>query len=570
MPVFPYTRLHIGPTFSVVLSGPHIQLVTNATGNVEVSVDSQPATKGGPIRCSAVDTKWKWLVTAGEDKKLKVWDLTDRLKKLSERELPKKPTEVRITQDSETILVSDKFGDVFRYPTLPNPEELPAARPQNAGRSALASHENYAGGTLVLGHTSLLTSFLLSEDEKFIITADRDEHIRVSWYPQGYVIEQYCLGHTKFVSAIYIPAFSPNTLISGGGDSYLQLWDWTTGTKRITVPILDVVEPYIKVRPPKNRTWFTGGDGDDDDGGAGSGDEKTAGAGKKTGKGKRKRGKGKSEEPDVAEKEAKVDGGAAEDVAMEEAVAGPPKPPPAGAQSEKIEAEESPLTLVVNRIETAVLSDESKWIVFHAVGATALFYTHYPEDVASANSVAPSVLTLDLGKPILDFVPTQDGSFVVLTDGEWTTPATESGGGDVAGSSDGVRLVGWTQTESGWSLAEVSNVPPLIKALNTTCLKSATPSELKIADIYAHLSNMPKNVDPEHDPMVRDDLATLDPSTLTDDAIAAAATQLTQREVARLRNKKALIESLKKGKAGGEEEERESKKVKAAAGVEEA
>ena len=30
------------------------------------------------------------------------------------RELPKKPTEIRITRDSETILVSDKFGDVFR------------------------------------------------------------------------------------------------------------------------------------------------------------------------------------------------------------------------------------------------------------------------------------------------------------------------------------------------------------------------------------------------------------------------------------------------------------------------
>lgn len=54
--------------------------------------------------------------------------------------------------------------------------------------------------SLLLGHVSLLTTFLLSPDEKYIITADRDEHIRVSWYPQAYTIEQFCLGHEKCVS----------------------------------------------------------------------------------------------------------------------------------------------------------------------------------------------------------------------------------------------------------------------------------------------------------------------------------------------------------------------------------
>lgn len=31
------------------------------------------------------------------------------------RNLPKKPTQVRFTKDGQTILASDKFGDVFRY-----------------------------------------------------------------------------------------------------------------------------------------------------------------------------------------------------------------------------------------------------------------------------------------------------------------------------------------------------------------------------------------------------------------------------------------------------------------------
>lgn len=83
------------------------------------------------------------------------------------------------------------------YPLTPDPTSKVEAAVTTERDTA--SHENSSGGTLVLGHTSLLTSFLLSLDEKYILTADRDEHIRVSWYPQGYCIESYCLGHRKYV-----------------------------------------------------------------------------------------------------------------------------------------------------------------------------------------------------------------------------------------------------------------------------------------------------------------------------------------------------------------------------------
>ncbi|KAJ4478386.1 hypothetical protein J3R30DRAFT_3256011, partial [Lentinula aciculospora] len=84
-------------------------------------------------------------------------------------------------------------------------------------------------GTLVLGHTSLLTCLLLTPDNKYIITADRDEHIRVSWYPQGFCVESFCLGHAQFISAIHVSSDLPDTLISGGGDSELKIWDWFSG-----------------------------------------------------------------------------------------------------------------------------------------------------------------------------------------------------------------------------------------------------------------------------------------------------------------------------------------------------
>ena len=40
--------------------------------------------KSGPVRCAAVDEKSKYLITTGEDKILKLWEV-DGLKLLSER-----------------------------------------------------------------------------------------------------------------------------------------------------------------------------------------------------------------------------------------------------------------------------------------------------------------------------------------------------------------------------------------------------------------------------------------------------------------------------------------------------
>ena len=103
---------------------------------------------------------------------------------------------VQLSQDGKTILVADKFGDVFSYPIDPPMDTImdPAHSSEPRPKDSQASHEN-PYGTLVLGHASIITSFLLSHDGQYVITADRDEHIRVSKYPNGYNIERYCLGH---------------------------------------------------------------------------------------------------------------------------------------------------------------------------------------------------------------------------------------------------------------------------------------------------------------------------------------------------------------------------------------
>jgi tRNA (guanine-N(7)-)-methyltransferase subunit TRM82 len=66
---------------------------------------------------------------------------------------------------------------------------------------------------------------------EYIITADRDEHIRVSrGMPQAHVIEGFCLGHEEFVSQLCMaPGGREELLISGGGDDDLFIWDWVNG-----------------------------------------------------------------------------------------------------------------------------------------------------------------------------------------------------------------------------------------------------------------------------------------------------------------------------------------------------
>lgn len=53
----------------------------------------------------------------------------------------------------------------------------------------------------------------------------------------------------RFVSAIHIPNFSPTSLLSGGGDPTIKLWDWMSGKEQAEIQIQEFVEPFIIVLP---------------------------------------------------------------------------------------------------------------------------------------------------------------------------------------------------------------------------------------------------------------------------------------------------------------------------------
>ncbi|KAL1865784.1 hypothetical protein VTK73DRAFT_5076 [Phialemonium thermophilum] len=224
------------------------------------------------------------VAVTGSDKTIWVFehDGAGRLKELSHRTMPKRPSSLVITPDDQTILSADKFGDVYSLPLIPKDEFKRAASESSAASTraatpatpqpfkpratpltvhtkrnlkalenqllqtqqapTAAAAEKPAAPqfehTLLLGHVSMVTALALGphptdpSSRYYIITGDRDEHIRVSrGPPQAHVIENYCLGgHDEFVSRLCVLApRRPDLLVSAGGDDALFVWAWRHG-----------------------------------------------------------------------------------------------------------------------------------------------------------------------------------------------------------------------------------------------------------------------------------------------------------------------------------------------------
>jgi WD40 repeat protein len=100
------------------------------------------------------------------------------------------------------LLIADKSGDVYKTDLSMDNNNL-----------ILTSDD------CIMGHLSMLLdiSFIqTNENQQFILTADRDEKIRLSHYPNAYNIQGYCLGHTEFVS--HIKSIDQNHILSASGD----------------------------------------------------------------------------------------------------------------------------------------------------------------------------------------------------------------------------------------------------------------------------------------------------------------------------------------------------------------
>uniref|UniRef100_A0A182MBG7 tRNA (guanine-N(7)-)-methyltransferase non-catalytic subunit wuho n=1 Tax=Anopheles culicifacies TaxID=139723 RepID=A0A182MBG7_9DIPT len=89
----------------------------------------------------------------------------------------------------------------------------------------------------ILGHMSQILGLAVSDDERLIITCDRDEKIKVSSYPECHNIECYCLGHSEYVGGIEV--IPSQKLISVSGDRTLRLWDFSHGKEICQLSLQD-------------------------------------------------------------------------------------------------------------------------------------------------------------------------------------------------------------------------------------------------------------------------------------------------------------------------------------------
>lgn len=137
-------------------------------------------------------------------KSLSVWSVVD-WKLIGKKIIQRSASKVIFSPKSNYVIVADKSGDVYLH-TL-----------SDFGKP----------GELILGHVSMLLDVLITPDEKFIITCDRDEKIRVSCFPNAYNINSYCLGHDDFVTCINL--IDQTHLLSGSGDGTFKIWDYKKG-----------------------------------------------------------------------------------------------------------------------------------------------------------------------------------------------------------------------------------------------------------------------------------------------------------------------------------------------------
>ncbi|GAX29554.1 tRNA (guanine-N(7)-)-methyltransferase subunit TRM82 [Fistulifera solaris] len=122
------------------------------------------------------------------------------------------------------VVVSDLAGDAIAYSVEEDPKD---------GKEDNKNQETKC--RLLLGHTaSMLTKVLVHQN--YIVTADRDEKIRVSYFPDTYRIHGYLLGHLAFVSSFDVHG---NTCASTGGDRMIRMWDLVTCKELASISTVD-------------------------------------------------------------------------------------------------------------------------------------------------------------------------------------------------------------------------------------------------------------------------------------------------------------------------------------------
>lgn len=145
----------------------------------------------------------KW-ATGGDDKKVVSWDASwEPTTYVSQKKI------TAVLQLEDGILFADRYGDVYKL-------------------------ENN-NASLLLGHLAIITQMVLVDNDRFLVTADNTDKIRISRYPDVYVIRAFALGHSNIITKV-LP--STGGFVTLSTDKTLRIWDLDGDEKKcVALPV---------------------------------------------------------------------------------------------------------------------------------------------------------------------------------------------------------------------------------------------------------------------------------------------------------------------------------------------
>ncbi|KAL9182942.1 hypothetical protein ACHAXT_004221 [Thalassiosira profunda] len=235
------------------------------------AVDAVCATAIGPAADSTT-----WLAVSREDKTLclysrpshashanKAADAATSIEPTATYQLPKRakrlafasvPSAAAGGDACHVVIAGDAAGDAHAFPV-----------PTSTDSASATSHAR----RLLLGHTaSILTGLAIapttSDDGKgqLLLTADRDEKVRVSRFPETHDIHGYLLGNTSYISAMDAAVSAPSgdsgsgraLCVTGSGNGVVLLWDYETCKQVGMVPVVMTEEEELAGGEDRKRS----------------------------------------------------------------------------------------------------------------------------------------------------------------------------------------------------------------------------------------------------------------------------------------------------------------------------
>ncbi|KAL7535572.1 hypothetical protein ACHAXR_011904 [Thalassiosira sp. AJA248-18] len=208
--------------------------------------------------CSTEIASCVWLAVSREDKTLSLYSvpsssaqqqpMTTKLYPTVTYSLPKRARCLAFCSVASSdasgklchvIVAGDLSGDAIAFPI---PDAANADKPEAVSTTTTRR--------LLLGHTaSILTGLNVvptttqQQQQQLILTADRDEKIRVSHFPETHIVLGYLLGHSSFISTMDASSASSASssralCITGSGDGTVRLWDYQLCKEVGMVPVM--------------------------------------------------------------------------------------------------------------------------------------------------------------------------------------------------------------------------------------------------------------------------------------------------------------------------------------------